>query len=71
MPEHHLRFKQSSIVMLLRNLNPEIGICNGTRIMILHLRTNVICGLILGGTFEGTIVVIPLTVFDKTNPRSH
>ncbi|CAN0900491.1 ATP-dependent DNA helicase PIF1 [Linum grandiflorum] len=69
MPEHRLRFKQYSIVMLLRNLNPAAGLCNGTRILITHLGTNVIRGLIVGGTFEGTIAVIPRIVLDKTDPR--
>ncbi|CAN0881425.1 ATP-dependent DNA helicase PIF1 [Linum grandiflorum] len=40
------------IVMLLRNLNPAAGLCNGTRILITHLGNNVICGLIVGGTFD-------------------
>ncbi|CAN0925705.1 ATP-dependent DNA helicase PIF1 [Linum grandiflorum] len=69
MPEHQLRFKQYSIVMLLRNLNPAAGLCNGTRILITHLGTNVIRGLIVGGTFEGTIAIIPRIVLDKTDPK--
>ncbi|CAN1222763.1 ATP-dependent DNA helicase PIF1 [Linum grandiflorum] len=58
MPEHQLRFKQYSILMLLRNLNPAVGLCNGTRILIMHISTNVIRGLIVGGTFEVTIAII-------------
>ncbi|CAN0875196.1 ATP-dependent DNA helicase PIF1 [Linum grandiflorum] len=41
-----------SIVMLLQNLNPAAGLCNGTRILITHLGTNVIRGLIVGGSYE-------------------
>ncbi|CAN0900844.1 ATP-dependent DNA helicase PIF1 [Linum grandiflorum] len=48
MPEHELHFKQYIIVMLLRNLNPAAGLCNGTRILITHLGNNVIRGLIVG-----------------------
>ncbi|CAN0925698.1 ATP-dependent DNA helicase PIF1 [Linum grandiflorum] len=55
--------------MLLRNLNPAAGLCNGTRILITHLGTNVIRGLIVGGTFEGTIAIIPRIVLDKTDPK--
>ncbi|CAN0924935.1 ATP-dependent DNA helicase PIF1 [Linum grandiflorum] len=69
MPEHQLRFKKYSIVMLLRNLNPAAGLCNGTRILITHLGTNVIRGLIVGGTFEGTIAIIPRIVLDKADPK--
>ncbi|CAN1239227.1 ATP-dependent DNA helicase PIF1, partial [Linum grandiflorum] len=36
-------------VMLLRNLNPATGLCNGTRILITHLGANMIRGLIIGG----------------------
>ncbi|CAN0881424.1 ATP-dependent DNA helicase PIF1 [Linum grandiflorum] len=59
MPKHKLNFKQYVIVMLLRNLNPAAGLCNGTRILITHLGNNVICGLIVGGTFDGTVAIIP------------
>ncbi|CAN0874978.1 ATP-dependent DNA helicase PIF1 [Linum grandiflorum] len=69
MPEHQLHFKQYTIVMLLRNLNPAAGLCNGTRILLTNLGTNVIRGLIVGGTFEGTIAVIPRIVLDHTDPN--
>ncbi|CAN0880767.1 ATP-dependent DNA helicase PIF1 [Linum grandiflorum] len=55
-PKVYLRsvnFKPYIIVMLLRNLNPAAGLCNGTRILITHLGNNVIRGLIVGGTFDG------------------
>ncbi|CAN0900836.1 ATP-dependent DNA helicase PIF1 [Linum grandiflorum] len=69
MPEHELHFKQYIIVMLLRNLNPAAGLCNGTRILITHLGNNVIRGLIVGGTFEGTVAIIPRIVLDYTDPN--
>ncbi|CAN0897203.1 ATP-dependent DNA helicase PIF1 [Linum grandiflorum] len=59
MPEHKLNFKPYIIVMLLRNLNPSAGLCNGTRILITHLGNNVIRGLIVGGTFDGSVAIIP------------
>ncbi|CAN1222550.1 ATP-dependent DNA helicase PIF1 [Linum grandiflorum] len=45
--------KKYAIVMLLRNLNPSAGLCNGTRILITHLGTHVVRGLIVGGCYEG------------------
>ncbi|CAN0839975.1 hypothetical protein LINGRAHAP2_LOCUS2707 [Linum grandiflorum] len=69
MPEHQLRFKPYTMVMLLRNLNPATGLCNGTRILITHLGANVIRGLIIGGIFEGTIAIIPRIVLDYTDPN--
>ncbi|CAI0455114.1 unnamed protein product [Linum tenue] len=40
-------------IMLLRNIDPPAGLCNGTRLMVTHLGNNVVKGLILTGTYEG------------------
>ncbi|CAN1768092.1 ATP-dependent DNA helicase PIF1 [Linum perenne] len=69
MLEHQLRFKQYTIVMLLRNLNPTDGLCNGTRILLTHLGNNVLRGLIIGGSFEGTVAIIPRIVLDYADPN--
>ncbi|CAN1174081.1 ATP-dependent DNA helicase PIF1 [Linum perenne] len=69
MPEHRLQVKPYSIVMLLRNLNPSAGLCNGTRILLTHLGDHTLRGLIIGGSHEGTIAIIPRIVLDKTNPN--
>uniref|UniRef100_A0A182FWW3 ATP-dependent DNA helicase n=1 Tax=Anopheles albimanus TaxID=7167 RepID=A0A182FWW3_ANOAL len=37
-PVHRLRLKQYTPVLLLRNLNTERGLCNGTRLQIVALR---------------------------------
>ncbi|CAN1750783.1 ATP-dependent DNA helicase PIF1 [Linum perenne] len=39
-------------IMLLRNLNPSAGLCNGTRILLTHLGEHTLRGLIIGGSFE-------------------
>ncbi|CAN0920580.1 ATP-dependent DNA helicase PIF1 [Linum grandiflorum] len=44
--------------MILRNLNPSIGLCNGTRLFLTYLGKNVISGIIMGGNFEGIQVVV-------------
>ncbi|CAI0412986.1 unnamed protein product [Linum tenue] len=59
MPEHELTLKLYTPIMLLRNIDPSAGMCNGTRLMITHLGENVIKGIILTGTYEGTVVAIP------------
>ncbi|CAN1142587.1 ATP-dependent DNA helicase PIF1 [Linum perenne] len=69
MPEHQLRLKPYAIIMLLRNLNPSAGLCNGTRILLTHLGEHTLRGLIIGGSFEGTIAIIPRIVLDKTDPN--
>ncbi|CAN1760449.1 ATP-dependent DNA helicase PIF1, partial [Linum perenne] len=58
LPEHELTLKLHTLVMILQNLNPSIGICNGTRLLITHLGQNVIVGTIIGGSFEGSQVAI-------------
>ncbi|CAN1744093.1 ATP-dependent DNA helicase PIF1 [Linum perenne] len=40
-------------VMILRNLNPSLGLCNGTRVLITKLGQHVIQGIVIGGFFEG------------------
>ncbi|CAN0898465.1 ATP-dependent DNA helicase PIF1 [Linum grandiflorum] len=67
MPEHQLKFKPYCIVMLLRNLNPSAGLCNGTRILLTHLASHVVRGLIVGGSFDGTVAVIPRIILDKAD----
>ncbi|CAI0382863.1 unnamed protein product [Linum tenue] len=62
-PEHELQLKVSTPVILLRNLNPSIGLCNGTRIMITHLGEHVIGGNIIGGSYDRTPVAIPRRQF--------
>ncbi|CAN1273121.1 ATP-dependent DNA helicase PIF1, partial [Linum perenne] len=69
MPEHQLRLKPYAIAMLLRNLNPSAGLCNGTRILLTHLGEHTLRGLIIGGSFGGTIAIVPRIVLDKTDPN--
>ncbi|CAI0429772.1 unnamed protein product [Linum tenue] len=62
-PEHQIDLKVFTPIMLLRNLNSAIGLCNGTRLMIVYLGHYVIKGLIMGGTFNGKTVAIPRVQF--------
>lgn len=59
MPRHRLRLKVGSIIMLLRNLNVKRGLCNGTRLVVTALKTNVIQAEVLTGSAEGEKVMIP------------
>ncbi|CAN1729159.1 ATP-dependent DNA helicase PIF1 [Linum perenne] len=62
-PEHKLELKPFRMVMLLRNINPLGGMCNGTRILLTDLGEYVISGLIVSGTLEETTVAIPRRQF--------
>ncbi|XP_065321187.1 ATP-dependent DNA helicase PIF1-like [Gordionus sp. m RMFG-2023] len=58
-PPHKLTLKIGTIVMLLRNLSPKKGLCNGTRLIIRHLHINFIDAEVLAGTNKGYRVFLP------------
>ncbi|OMO88270.1 DNA helicase PIF1, ATP-dependent [Corchorus olitorius] len=41
-PDHELNLKVGAVVMLLRNVNQALGLCNGTRLVVTQLAMNVI-----------------------------
>ena len=45
--------------MLLRNLNPKKGLCNGTRLIVRDLQCHVICAEIITSEYRGQYVMIP------------
>ncbi|UYV70293.1 hypothetical protein LAZ67_7002421 [Cordylochernes scorpioides] len=59
MPPHRLNLKIGAIVMLLKNLNPKQGLCNGTRMVIQRMRSHVLEAQILTGTKVGQTVLVP------------
>lgn len=59
MPPHVLLLKKGVIIMLLRNLNPKKGMCNGTRLIVEELQRNVIKAKIISECNKGNIVLIP------------
>ncbi|CAN1242494.1 ATP-dependent DNA helicase PIF1 [Linum perenne] len=68
-PEHDLKLKPFCTVMLLRNLNPSVGLCNGTRILLTDLGNHLLRGIIVGGAMEGTVVAIPRIVLDVKDTK--
>ncbi|XP_063794712.1 LOW QUALITY PROTEIN: uncharacterized protein LOC134949961 [Pseudophryne corroboree] len=59
MPPHVLLLKKGVIIMLLRNLNPQKGLCNGTRLIVEHLAHHFIQCRILSQCNHGDVVFIP------------
>ena len=59
LPLYKLRLKTGSIVILLRNLNIRLGLCNGTKLVVEQLLDNVIVCKILSGKFKSQEVLIP------------
>jgi PIF1-like helicase len=62
-PLAKLRLKVGVPVMVLRNLDPSNGICNGTRLLLTQIRPRILEGIIMGGKFNGKRVYIPRITF--------
>ena len=58
-PTHELNLKVGVPIILLRNLNQSIGLCNGTRLIVTSLGDMVIQATIMSGSFAGHSVLIP------------
>ena len=60
MPQHRLFLKSGMPLMLMRNLNPKMGLCNGTKLIFSQLHRNHLLECeIAGGEHGGRIVLIP------------
>ncbi|XP_045833343.1 uncharacterized protein LOC123924482, partial [Trifolium pratense] len=59
LPNHKLGLKVRVPVMLLRNLNKKLGLCNGTRLIITRLRKCALEEKIIPGSNIGDQVFIP------------
>lgn len=70
-PNHELELKVGAPIMLLRNLNPKKGLCNGTRLIVTQCYRFVIEALIITGNKIGDKTYIPricMSPADRTMP---
>uniref|UniRef100_A0A0M3IC53 ATP-dependent DNA helicase n=1 Tax=Ascaris lumbricoides TaxID=6252 RepID=A0A0M3IC53_ASCLU len=58
MPPYELLLKTGAVVMLLRNVDVQAGLCNGTRMIVEKLRPITLLCRILTGTHAGEQVVL-------------
>jgi hypothetical protein len=59
LPLHELRIKINCPLILLRNLDPRSGLCNGTRSVVRAVDKHIIDAEIVNGTHAGDMVFIP------------
>lgn len=68
-PSHKLILKKGVTVMLLRNLNQSMGLCNGTRLLIVSLGHRLLQCVILTGSNIGETAFIPRIVLTTTSSK--
>ena len=59
LPNHKIKLKVGTPIMLLRNIDQAEGLCNGTRLVVTRLANHVLEAKIMSGKNIGTIVYIP------------
>jgi hypothetical protein len=63
LPPHILDLKLGSPVMVIQNIDPTAGVCNGKRLIVNSLRTNFIEAIIATGPNTGDVTLIPKIKF--------
>ena len=68
MPPSSLTLKVGAVIMLLRNMNQNLGLTNGTRLIVRGLHKYVIHARVVTGTHAGTDVTIPRLPLKPSDP---
>lgn len=68
-PEHILSFKIGVPVLLLRNINQLMGLCNGTHLLLTSLGDRVLEATVMTGTHVGEKVYIPRIVLNSKSQK--
>ena len=69
MPPHELRLKRGAPIMLLRNIDPSNGLCNGTRLIVDSVVNNRLLKATIAGTEQEVLIPrIRLNPTDGTYP---
>jgi len=66
-PPHKLCLKIHQPIILLRNLNQDEGLCNGTRLIVKELHRNFICVQMYKGANQNKIFYLPRLAINPTD----
>lgn len=69
LPNHILKLKKGVPVMLLRNIDQQAGLCNGTRLLVRRMGLHVVEAEIITGTNVGDITFIPRMRLNSSDKR--
>lgn len=67
LPPHKLNIKVGAPAMLLRNIDPARGHCNGTRYIVRQISQWYITGQIACGEYSGNVLLIPRILLSPTD----
>jgi ATP-dependent DNA helicase PIF1 len=70
LPSHELRIKINCPLILLRNLDPRSGLCNGTHLVVRAVDKHILDGEIVNGTHAGDRVFIRRILLSSSGDRS-
>lgn len=70
LPNHRLELKVGAPIILLRNLNQSLGLCNGTRMIVHKMGNRVIEARVISGSNDGEMVLIPRIVLSPSTSHN-
>lgn len=70
LPPGDLKLKLGSPLILLRNLCPARGLCNGTRMILLRMSRRVLEVKLIGGEYDGQLALIPRITLSPTEGQT-
>ena len=65
LPPHRLRLRKGSVLMVIRNYAPFLGVCNGTRVTVREMKRRLLKVLILTGPKHGNEIHLPRICCDS------
>ena len=68
MPPHLLKLKRGAMVILLRNMDPKNGHCNGVKYIVQNIRPHVLELKAITGSSSGSFLMLPRIVSISKSP---